>query len=105
VKPVDFRNETFRDVLQRVNEARQAVLDALCRLGPRTTRRLARDMGWDVLDVRPRVTELYQIGAVVQVGDEGREGVYAARTEGEWMDWFGAEQRAATTGDQMLLRI
>lgn len=105
MKPVDFRNETFREVLQRVGESRLAVLDALRRLGPRTTRALAAEMGVDILDVRPRVTELYQIGAVAQVGGEGREGVYAARTEGEWMDWFGSEQRAATTGDQMLMRI
>ena len=105
MKPIDFRNETWMEVRGRVTERMEACLMGLMMHGPCTTRVLAARMGWDILSVRPRVTDLIDLGAVDLVGREDNEGVYAARLEGEWREWFATEQRAATTGDQLLLRI
>jgi DNA-binding Lrp family transcriptional regulator len=105
MRPIDFRNETFRDLAARVDSDRQTVLDALRRLGPSTTRSLSERMGMSILTVRPRCTELLQLGAVELHGREGHEGVYRARTDYEWVTWYEAEHRAATGGDQMMLKV
>ena len=105
MKPVDLRDMTWRDLQERVEGERQDVLEALRRMGPRTTRALAAEMGRDILTVRPRVTELGQLGAVALVGAEGREGVYRALGVGEWADWFAREKDAATRGEQMELGL
>jgi predicted transcriptional regulator len=78
MKPVDFRHETFETIRARVVLDRAACLAALRACGPCTTRELARRMGRDILNVRPRVTELVQLGFVVTEDAAGREGVYRA---------------------------
>ena len=103
MKPIDFRNETFADIRGRLDADRDFILRRLKYLGPCTTRQLADYLGMDVLSVRPRVSELYQMGAVDLTDRHGHEGVYAARTEGEWMLWVGREIQRATTGEQMML--
>jgi hypothetical protein len=103
MKPVDIRNETWADIAARVDGDRRAVYDGLTRHGPATTRALAAAMGWDPFNVRPRVTELCQIGLARLAGRRRREGVYmtvplaVARAEFERAKAGGAEQ--------MLLRI
>lgn len=67
MQPIDYRNATWEGIAGRLNKDRNAVYMALLRHGPATTRDLARAMGWDILNVRPRVTELCQIGFVVLV--------------------------------------
>jgi predicted transcriptional regulator len=78
MKPIDFRNETWRDVELRVEGLRRDVYYALAKAGACTTRQLAEKSGIDLLTVRPRVTELYQIGLVELVNEEsgGGEGIY-----------------------------
>jgi predicted transcriptional regulator len=82
MQPIDYRNATWEDIAGRLNKDRNAVYMALLRHGPATTRDLARAMGWDILNVRPRVTELCQIGLVALVEapaqTTGREGIYEA---------------------------
>lgn len=81
MKPVDFRNETWAEVQQRVQsgEERSQVWMALLEHGPATTRELADAMGWTLENVRPRVTELYQAGFVVTTGERRQKGgVYRA---------------------------
>jgi sugar-specific transcriptional regulator TrmB len=80
MKPIDYRNETWVGVQQRVEGLRREVYLALDRLGPATTRALADRSGIDLLTLRPRVTELYQLGLVELANPErgGGEGVYRA---------------------------
>jgi predicted transcriptional regulator len=80
--PVDYSKDTWEDVMRRAEGLRKTVLDGYREHGPCTTRQLARLLDLDILTVRPRTTELYQLGLVELVQDEdgttGREGVYAA---------------------------
>lgn len=78
MKPVDVRNESWADVMRRVDGDRAEVYRALQAHGPATTRELAADMRWDRDNVRPRMTELFQIGLVKLVGKMRHHGIYAA---------------------------
>lgn len=84
MEPIDFRNATFRDLTKRLTGQRKAVLEAWRRHGPCTTEDLAERSGISILSLRPRTTELYQLGFLVVVDGS------AARKN-------GATYRAATT--------
>ena len=103
MKPVDFRNETFSEISDRVEGDRADVLDGLRAHGPCTTRQLAERMGWDILNVRPRVTELVQLGAAEICGAHGHEGEYRALLLGEWMDYCQGRKEHETCGQQLQL--
>ncbi len=93
--PVDYRNETFEGIRARVSHLRLAVYQELQSMGPSTTRELARKSGMDILTVRPRVTELIDLGWVVLATDRpGNEGIYRALSEVEARALF-AQRRAA----------
>jgi len=96
MKPVDFRNNTFSEIRSRISGDRAAVLSALRDFGPCTTRSLAQCMQWDILRVRPRVTELCQLGFVRCLERAGHEGQYRACTEAEAEAFFSGERLAAT---------
>jgi predicted transcriptional regulator len=85
MKPVDFRNATWADVQARVSGLRRRTLLALQAHGPCTTRALAAACDADVLTIRPRVTELIQLGLVQLVpgGTRDHEGVYRALSAAE----------------------
>jgi len=87
------------DALQpRLQGDRQRVYDAWLMWGPCTTRQLAEQTNMDILSLRPRTTELFQLGLLVlECG--GREGVYRALGRAEF------EERAARAGlpEQMAL--
>ncbi|MCX6908123.1 MAG: hypothetical protein NTY01_08780 [Verrucomicrobia bacterium] len=76
MKPVDYRNETFASLKTRLLELRLEVYDALKVHGPCTTEQLAAAMRPSdplfVLTVRPRVTELCQLGFAVLVEGEAK---------------------------------
>lgn len=102
MKPIDYRNATWDDVRSRLTTDRLAVLEALREHGPCTTRELAAEMDWDVLSVRPRVTELVQLDFVeiyvpsTPTRREGpREGLYMARSNDEAMETFHTRRQAA----------
>lgn len=79
MKPVDCRNETWKDVMARVNMARDRAYQVVRVFGPATTEALADAAGVSLLSLRPRVCELVQLGLVEMVGDvRGREGIYRA---------------------------
>lgn len=78
MKAVDIRNENWGDIQARLAGDRLTVWQALRVAGQRTTRELAADMGWDILRVRPRVTELYQLGLIQCIGKRKGEGLYYA---------------------------
>jgi hypothetical protein len=104
VRPVDYRNETWEDVLKRAQGDRMLVYGALLRHGPCTTRKLADAMGWDLCSVRPRVTELCQLCFARVAGGEHGEGFYEAVNAFEAKHKF-EEQKREVLSDQLLLKI
>lgn len=76
-------NDIKRDQLAALDSAlrglRQKVHIALLAQGKCTTKDLAEGMGYSLLTVRPRVTELLQAGLVDLVGrDDHGDGIYQA---------------------------
>lgn len=74
----DIRDELFRDLTAKLEGDRWRVHESFRVFGPCTTRRAAEATGMDVLNVRPRATELLQAGLLELAGKDGHEGVYAA---------------------------
>ena len=96
MKPVDYRNETWEQIEGRVSGMRARVYDAWWRYGPCTTRELADRAGLDILEVRPRTTELVQLGLVDLAGEErGTEGRYRAMRRQEQLAIYEDRVRAA----------
>lgn len=114
MKPIDFRNESFAQLQERLSELRQQVFNAWADYEERfgaagaTTREVAKAAGIDILTFRPRCTELYQMGALmvveVQSGQTtGGEGRYRLRSLAEWEQWFNEQRDEAISGQQQLL--
>lgn len=103
MSPIDHRNLTFKDLCSRLVHLRQSVYDALSHHGPCTTRELAHESGLDLLTVRPRVTELVQLGFAQCLDVDGHEGRYRALTIAEAEALFIERQRQ--TEQQMDLAI
>ncbi len=102
---IDFRNTTFADLKSRGLEGlRGRVLAAWLAHGPCTTRELAARTGIDVLSIRPRTTELLELG-LVRLADQQPvkgEGTYRAATEGEAFDQFHHQRQLAISGQTEL---
>lgn len=112
MKPIDFRNETFDMLHQRLTSLRRQAYHHWIEHGPGTTREVAQRCGMDLLTFRPRTTELFQIGLVVvdesasarpQGDGTPAEGIYKARTLEEWQAWYQKEREAAVSGQQQLI--
>ena len=110
--PIDYRNATWDGIQNKIAGNRRAVLDALREYGPCTTRGLSQVMKWDILNVRPRVTELVQLGfaevwepdRVVHSADGSqREGIYRAFTDPEAFDYFRRQKFQSTNPQLQLL--
>ena len=106
MKPIDFRNEKFASLRDRLHNSRAQVYLAWVKHGPGTTRQVAERSRIDILTLRPRTTELLQMGALTVEGSahEPGQGVYRARSLPEWEQWL-LEHRAslATTTQQQLM--
>ncbi len=93
---IDFRNITWESLQEQLTGRRLQVLAAWRLHGPATTRELSERSGIDILTLRPRTTELLDLGFLMLVSvDERRpvrqhEGVYRARSTEEatrWLEW------------------
>jgi DNA-binding MarR family transcriptional regulator len=94
--PVDYRSATWEGLQARVSGLRLMTLVALQKHGPCTTRDLAAASGIDLLTVRPRITELVQLGLAELAADaRGTEGVYRALTITEALTLFARRHAAA----------
>jgi hypothetical protein len=120
--PIDFRDAQFADLQALLQGKRQAVLEAYRVHGPCTTRELSERSGLDLLLVRPRTTELLQLGCVEVFEDEDEkedehdssrktehgkrthEGIYRARTPGEIHAAF-FQSKAEAIDKQLPLKI
>jgi DNA-binding transcriptional ArsR family regulator len=103
MKPTDIRNENFTTLRAGLDERRAAVLRQLAVFGPCTTRELATNAAQDILSVRPRVTELVQLGLVVLHDRERGEGVYRVATQAEWEAWRTSLIEERTSGQLQLV--
>lgn len=105
MKPTDYRNATFADLQRQLVHLRLAAWEALAHHGPCTTRELADASGMCLLTVRPRVTELVQMGFAECVNDDqgGHEGRYRALTLAEAEVLF--TQRKSFAGLQLLFDV
>lgn len=108
MKAIDFSRATFSEICDHIGPLRLQVWRGLQTNGPCTTSHLATALGMSILTVRPRVTELMQVGLVKLTGAarEGREGVYAAMTPTEVREAQAARALAAAHPERQLdLRI
>lgn len=90
---IDYRNHTWQDIKGRLSGLRMATYLAYVNLGPGTTREISTKAGISILTLRPRTTELLQLGFVeiLDGTEDGREAIYIAVPESiaqnrfEWM--------------------
>jgi predicted transcriptional regulator len=104
MKPIDLRNETWADVMNRVDGDRCRVHLMLAQSGPCTVRELAAHNNQDVLSIAPRITELFELGFVELVGRKGRRGVYKAVSALEAENVFKARRSAAVAQPELPLK-
>jgi hypothetical protein len=83
LRPAQLRNLTWKEVRVHVSDDMQRVHRAWAEHGPGTTREVADKSGLSLLTLRPRTTDLYQVGMVECVDRRGGQGVYAYRSETE----------------------
>ena len=83
--PSDFRNVTFRELETRMTGDRMRAYEIWLHHPDCTTREAAQRGGMDLLTLRPRTTELVQMGFVVlsDTQDAAGQGRYRARTWAE----------------------
>jgi hypothetical protein len=79
--PADLRNVTLEQIQPYLVGQRRRVLDAWRRwteIRGYTTAVVAESSGISILNLRPRTTELVQLGLVKLIGRQGGEGIYQA---------------------------
>lgn len=97
--PLDYRNATFAELQARGLEGlRGHVLSAWQLHGPCTTEELAAHSGLSILTLRPRTTELVQLGLVLLAESTARRGggIYRAATAHEALYHFQGERARAS---------
>ena len=98
----EIRNNKFNELQARLAGMRMKVHQALQLFGPCTTRELAERMRADLLNVRPRVTELCEVGLAELQGEaRGSEGIYRAVRLQDALD--AAVQRELARAEQLQL--
>jgi hypothetical protein len=74
--PEQIRNANWAEIEKHMQGSRETVYNCLLAFGRCTTSELALKMQHSVLSVRPRITELCDLGLVELVGKAGHEGIY-----------------------------
>ena len=95
MSPATIRDLNWTELQSRLSGLRASVYEALRMHGPCTTRDLAERAHLDILTVRPRVTELCEIGFAECTGRAAGEGIYRARTFAEAAAHHAQEQAIA----------
>ncbi len=68
----DLRHAHYAEIEPSLSGNRQLVYNALVLVGSSTPIELAARMGWDKTSVRPRISELRDMGLVVATGERRR---------------------------------
>ena len=109
-----IRLATWADIQEHIQGRRLAALQAFREHGPGTTREVAERSRMDLLTLRPRVTELYQLGFIRlvssqkpainggQSGQRGHEGIYEAISDEQALADFNARNAADAADDKQL---
>ncbi|WP_309400197.1 hypothetical protein [Cerasicoccus maritimus] len=98
MEPIDYRNATFESLQERLSKSRAQVLEAWQQHGPGSTEELAERSGISILSLRPRTTELYQLGFVVLADAQAANTTgasYRAAEPWEIQAHFNRKQRLA----------
>jgi len=99
----EIRDQNFTSLRATLDERRREVLFALAQHDPCTTRQLALLSHRDVLSVRPRITELKDLGLVVLDGRDAGEGIYRCADQDEWQTWHTRLVEEHTSGQMQLV--
>jgi hypothetical protein len=99
MKPIDLRNATWDSIHSSLSFRLAVVYGEWIIHGPGTTREVSQRSGRDILSLRPRTTDLYQIGLLELIGRQKNEGIYRARNKSEWEPW----NMLASAGQQQLI--
>ena len=99
----EIRNDQWRKIQKRLSGDCLKVHRAFQTHGPATTLDLASCAEISPWSVRPRTTQLLQMGLVQLVGRQDREGVYAAVDPQRALEDFVAQHVGG--GEQMLFRM
>jgi len=105
MKATDFRNATFESLAGSLDAQRRAVYEAWLRHSPCTTRECAHRSGIDLLSLRPRTTELLQLGLLQVVSGtpasagSSHEGRYEPTPRSAWLRWRDSQ----LSGQEQLL--
>lgn len=106
MKPIDFRDATYATLREQLTGMRDVVFQAWIKHGPCTTEELATRAGLSILTLRPRTTELVQLGFVrladVQPAGKG-SGVYRMARSEEVLGYLREQRENATSGQLTLL--
>lgn len=91
MNPAELRNHNFETLRASLAARCAEVYAAYVQFGPGTTKQLAERSGMDLLTVRPRTTNLEQLGLLecvdcVLVGGKAH-GIYAVRHPQAWLAW------------------
>ncbi len=110
MQPIDFSRITFAELQATLNESRTRVHRAWLAHGPGTTREIAQKAQIDILSLRPRSTELYELGLIEllslkpsDASNYSHQGIYRARTLAEWETYVTA--RRVPSNPQLPLKI
>lgn len=95
MSPIDIRNTNFKAIKGQLHAGRLQVWEGFRTHGPCTTSALSVRIGMSILTVRPRTTELINLGFVVLQERAGNEGVYAALSEDKARELFEERQAEA----------
>lgn len=76
--PAQIRDAVWADLQANLNERRRAVYEAFKKYGPATTLQIAAIAGIGLLTLRPRTSELMEMGLLECVGRLPEGGVYKA---------------------------
>jgi hypothetical protein len=87
INPAEIRDANWHSLRAHLSGRLKAVYAAWVVHGPATTRALATRSGMDILNIRPRTTDLVKLGLVECVHVDHGEGVYRARSQAEWEAW------------------
>lgn len=89
----DIRDATFERLRHELAGLRREVYHAWVVHGPGTTRQISERAGIDLLNIRPRTTELIILGLVrasATAGPSG-EGCYEATPREDWLHWHTSQ--------------
>ena len=104
MNPTDIRAMNWNELSGKLEGLRHRVYLAMQATGPATTADIAARSGLSVLTVRPRVTELVQLGFAQCFGKQAKEGIYiAVSLEDAMAAW--RERIAAAAPTQSLLKL